>query len=78
MITDNMDIQDDMNFETALAELEEIVKKIEMGDLSLDENLEQFERGIVLTRLCSSKLEQARQRIETLIDENMIEDMEID
>ncbi|MBE0522828.1 MAG: exodeoxyribonuclease VII small subunit [Methanosarcinales archaeon] len=78
MTKENKDIQDDNNFETALAELEEIVKKIETGDLSLDENLELFERGISLTRLCSSKLEHARQRIEKLIDENMVEDMEMD
>ena len=77
MTKENKDIQDDNNFETALAELEEIVKKIETGDLSLDENLELFERGISLTRLCSAKLEHARQRIEKLIDENMVEDMEM-
>jgi len=74
----NENIPGDISFEKAQSELEEIVKKIETGDLSLNENLELFERGIALTRLCSAKLEDARQKIEKLVDENRIEDMEID
>jgi exodeoxyribonuclease VII small subunit len=74
----NENIPGNISFEKAQSELEDIVKKIETGDLSLDENLELFERGIALTRLCSAKLEDARQRIEKLVDENRIEDMEMD
>ena len=69
---------DDTRFEDALHELEEIVKKIETGEHSLEENLEFFERGIALTRQCSSKLDAATQRIKKLVDENGIEEMEID
>ncbi len=68
----------DTRFEDALHELEEIVKKIENGEHSLEENLEFFERGIALTRQCSSKLDAATQRIKKLVDENGIEEMEID
>jgi len=69
---------DDTRFEDALHELEEIVRKIESGEHSLEENLELFERGIALTRQCSSKLDAATQRIKKLADENGIEEMEID
>ena len=68
---------DDTRFEDALHELEEIVKMIENGEHSLEENLEFFERGIALTRQCSSKLDAATQRIKKLVDENGIEEMEI-
>lgn len=69
---------DDTRFEDALHELEEIVRKIESGEHSLEENLELFERGIALTRQCSSKLDAATQRINKLADENGIEEMEVD
>jgi len=69
---------DDTGFEDALHELEEIVRKIESGEHSLEENLELFERGIALTRQCSSKLDAATQRINKLADENGIEEMEVD
>ena len=69
---------DDTRFEDALHELEEIVRKIESGEHSLEENLELFERGIALTRQCSSKLDAATQSINKLADENGIEEMEID
>jgi len=70
--------KDDINLEDALAELEDITNKIEEGDLSLDESLALFEQGIALTRLCSSKLETARQKIEKLVEENKTEEMEIE
>lgn len=77
-MTTDKNRQDTISFEHAHAELEEIVRKIEIGDLSLEENLELFERGIALTRLCSSKLENARQKIEQLIGEDRIEAMQIE
>jgi len=67
----------DTRFEDGLHELEEIVRTIESGEHSLEENLELFERGIALTRQCSSKLDAATQRIKKLVDENGIEEMEI-
>lgn len=68
----------DTRFEDALHELEGIVKKIESGEHSLEENLELFEHGIALTRQCSSKLDAATMRIKKLAGENGIEEMEID
>ena len=55
------------DFERSLAELEAIVEKLEHGDLSLDESLQQFERGVQLTRVCQSALKQAEQKVEILL-----------
>ena len=45
-----------VDFESALEELEELVSRMESGDLSLDESLKAFERGVELTRKCQSSL----------------------
>ena len=55
------------DFERSLAELEAIVEKLEHGDLSLDESLRHFERGVQLTRACQSALKQAEQKVEILL-----------
>ena len=55
------------NFETALKRLEEIVKKLENGELSLDSALELFEEGIQLSRFCHTTLGQAERRVEILM-----------
>ena len=55
------------DFERSLAELETIVAKLEQGDLSLDESLRHFERGVQLTRVCQSALKQAEQKVEILL-----------
>ena len=55
------------DFERSLAELEAIVDKLEAGELSLDESLKQFERGVQLTRVCQSALKQAEQKLEILL-----------
>jgi exodeoxyribonuclease VII small subunit len=54
-------------FETALQRLEEIVQKLERGELPLEESLVLYEEGIRLSRLCHSKLEEAEGKIETLM-----------
>jgi exodeoxyribonuclease VII small subunit len=54
------------DFEAALAELEAIVARLEQGELPLEESLRQFERGVVLTRLCQKALSQAEQKIRVL------------
>ncbi len=54
------------DFEAALAELETIVQRLEQGELSLEESLRQFERGVVLTRSCQKALRQAEQKIKVL------------
>jgi exodeoxyribonuclease VII small subunit len=55
------------DFETALKNLEEIVKKLENGELSLDSALALFEEGIKLSRFCHTKLEEAERRVEILL-----------
>ena len=57
-------------FETSLDELEGIVRKLESGDLSLDESLKLFESGVRLARECQERLDQAERRIEVLIRES--------
>ena len=54
------------DFEAALAELEEIVARLEQGELPLEESLRQFERGVVLTRLCQKALSDAERKIRVL------------
>ncbi|MBI3401378.1 MAG: exodeoxyribonuclease VII small subunit [Acidobacteria bacterium] len=54
------------DFEAALAELESIVKKLEEGDLALDQSLALYERGVQLSRFCHARLEDAERRIEIL------------
>ena len=54
-------------FEEALKQLEDIVAKLEKGELSLEDSLRLYEQGIGLARLCHAKLEEAEGRIEVLI-----------
>jgi exodeoxyribonuclease VII small subunit len=54
------------DFESALAELDTIVKSLEEGDLPLEKSLELYERGFQLARFCHAKLEAAERRIEIL------------
>lgn len=53
-------------FEESIQELESLVEQMEHGQLSLDETLQHFERGVKLTGLCQKALEQAEQRVQTL------------
>jgi exodeoxyribonuclease VII small subunit len=56
------------DFEGAIAELESIVKKLEEGDLPLEQSLALYERGVQLSRFCHARLEEAERRIEILTD----------
>ena len=56
------------DFEGAIAELESIVKKLEEGDLPLEQSLALYERGVQLSRFCHARLEQAERRIEVLTE----------
>ena len=56
------------DFEGAIAELESIVKKLEEGDLALEQSLALYERGVQLSRFCHGRLEEAERRIEVLSD----------
>ncbi|TAN03900.1 MAG: exodeoxyribonuclease VII small subunit [Rhodanobacteraceae bacterium] len=55
-------------FEQSLSELEALVARMEGGELSLDESLRSFERGIALFRGCQTALEQAEARVKLLLD----------
>ena len=54
------------DFEAAIAELESVVKKLEEGDLALEQSLALYERGVQLSRFCHARLEDAERRIEIL------------
>lgn len=56
------------DFETAMVNLEELVAKIETGNLSLEESLKEFEQGIKLSRICQKALTDAEQRVKILTD----------
>ena len=62
------------NFEAALAELETLVTQMEGGELSLDESLKAFERGVKLARQCQLELKQAEQRVQVLTADGELED----
>jgi exodeoxyribonuclease VII small subunit len=54
------------DFESAIAELDGIVRKMEEGDLALEQSMTLYERGLQLSRFCHAKLEEAERRIEIL------------
>ena len=58
--------QEKPSFETALEQLQQSVKKLESGELSLEQSLQQFEEGVRLTRFCQEHLAAAEQRVEIL------------
>lgn len=66
-------------FEEALAELEAIVKKLE-GDISLDEAVKAFEKGIELSKICIADLKAEKGRLSLLVDDinNLTEDLKLD
>jgi exodeoxyribonuclease VII small subunit len=57
-------------FEDALRELEDIVKRLESGDLPLEESLKIFEQGVTLSRYCLQKLEEAEKRVSILMKDD--------
>ena len=54
------------SFESAMEQLETLVSKMESGDLSLDESLEAFEKGVHLTRFCQDQLQKAELKVQEL------------
>jgi len=62
------------DFEAAIAELETIVKKLEEGDLALEQSLALYERGVQLSRFCHARLEEAERRIEILNERGQLQD----
>lgn len=55
------------DFETAMKELEQIVESMENDQLTLDESLQKFERGVELSRICQENLKKAEQKVEQLV-----------
>ncbi len=54
------------DFESAIGELEDVVQTLESGELTLEESLRLYERGVRLSRFCHTRLEDAERRIEVL------------
>ncbi len=59
------------DFEKSLNELEKIVEELQNGDISLDESIKLFEKGMELTNDCRKTLETARQKITSLTEEEL-------
>ncbi len=57
-------------FEESLEKLEQLVERMEEGDLSLEDSLKTFEEGIKLTRECQQALAKAEQKVKMLIEES--------
>ncbi len=57
-------------FEESITELEALVEQMEQGDLSLEESLQSFERGIKLTSTCQKSLQDAEQKVQILLNKN--------
>ena len=57
-----------LSFEEAMLSLEDIVKKLECGGLSLEESLSSFEEAVKLVKLCNKKIEAAEQKVKMLIE----------
>ncbi|MBI5374476.1 MAG: exodeoxyribonuclease VII small subunit [Candidatus Schekmanbacteria bacterium] len=55
------------SFEESFSKLEEIVKKLEEGNISLEESVALFQEGIKLNKICNAKLEEAEKKIEILL-----------
>lgn len=60
----------EVTFEKAMEQLEEIVGRLENGDVPLEQAIELFQQGMRLSHLCSSKLDQVEKKIEMLVEEN--------
>ena len=59
----------EFNFEEALQELERLVSSMEEGELSLEDSMKAFEKGIKLTRECQTALQKAEQKVQILLTE---------
>ena len=59
-----------VDFEASLNEIEALVERMEAGDISLEDALKHFERGIELTRICQKALRDAEQKVQKLIEKD--------
>ena len=58
------------DFEANMEELQQVVNKLEKGDLSLDESIEIFQRGIKLSKLCAKKLDEVEKKVTILLEQD--------
>ena len=65
---------EEATFEAIYAELEQVVARLQEGGLALEESMALFERGMLLARACSERLEQAELRVRRLLDDGQVED----
>ena len=70
----NVKITEPQTFESAMSQLEDLVVKIEAGNLSLEDSLKEFEKGIGLSRVCQKALVDAEQRVKILSSDGNAED----
>lgn len=76
-----MPVKKSVNLEKALTELEKLVEEMETGNLSLEESLKRFEKGIALTSECQEALQKAELKVRELIEKNgklLEKDFEVD
>jgi exodeoxyribonuclease VII small subunit len=59
-----------IDFEASLQELEALVERMEQGELSLEQSLKDFERGVALTRACQQALQEAEQKVQILMQKD--------
>jgi exodeoxyribonuclease VII small subunit len=57
----------DLTFEQAFQQIEEVVRQLESGELTLEQSLSLFERGMLLAKVCESKLDEAEQKVNRLV-----------
>ncbi|SFJ89968.1 exodeoxyribonuclease VII small subunit [Methylophaga sulfidovorans] len=62
--------QKKLDYEAAVKELETLVERLEEGDISLEESLKLYERGVLLTRDCQESLQAAEQKVQMLLQQS--------
>lgn len=62
------DLEQKLTFEECIAKLEDVAKKLESGEATLDESIKLYEEGVTLSKLCSEILNKAQQKIITLTE----------
>lgn len=67
-----------LDFETALADLETLVERMESGEMSLEESLQAFERGVKLTRHCQNALKSAELKVKVLTENDELVNLDLD
>ena len=65
-----MSAKETVKFEEAMQQLEEIVTKLERGDVPLEEALDQFQKGVALSKVCKETLQNAEKTLTKIVDEN--------